>query len=92
MEQIYATTAKAQDLAASMINVGLEDEAVEYLTNYVAYTANDWLETWLALDADLRSTLMFGNVDMRVPKQPEWWTNIVKANLGDKLRPLPETK
>lgn len=90
MASIYKTTASIQDLAASMINVGMKDEAVELLTNYTTTVADDWHETWLALDKDLRSTLMFGNIDMKVPKASDWWTNIVNENLGDKLKPIED--
>lgn len=89
MEKIYAQTAMAQDLMAGMIKAGMKDEAIDFLTNYVSFVSNDWHDSWIELDALLRSKLMFGNVDMRVPKAPQWWTDIVNENLGDKLRPLP---
>lgn len=91
MKQVYERTASAQEFAGTLIRAGFKDEAVDFLTNYVAFTANDWHDEWIKLDNLLRSKLMFGNVDMRVPAAPKWWTNIVNENLGDKLRPLPET-
>ncbi len=80
MEQIYKTTASIQDLAASMINVGLTDEAVDLLTNYTATIANDWHDTYLELDSVLRGKLMLGTVDMALPEVPESWTAIVEAH------------
>jgi Dipeptidase len=90
MAAIYESTARAQDFAASLCNVGLKDQAIDYLTSYATTVANDWHNTWKALDADLRSTLMFGNIDMKVPKQCDWWKNVVNENLGDKLRPMDQ--
>lgn len=90
MAQIYKTTASIQDLAASMINVGLKDEAIDLLTNYTTTVANDWHDTWIELDKDLRSTLMFGNIDMKVPTASDWWKNIVNENLGDKMKPMED--
>ncbi len=88
MAKIYGQAKEVQDMAASLIELGMTDAAIEYLTAYSSMVANDWHNTWIDLGNDLRSTLMFGNVDMKVPKASEWWTNIVNENLGAKLKPL----
>ena len=50
-------------------------------------TANDWFNTYSALGDKLTQKYMLGNVNMKVPSRPEWWTNIILENMGDKLRP-----
>jgi len=87
MAEIYKTTAAAQNLAASMINGGMEKEAVDFLTSYANLTATDWHNTWNILKKDLDSTLMLGNVDMKVPKAGDWWTEIVNEN-SENLKPM----
>ncbi len=80
MDEIFKITSSIQNLAASMINVGMEDEAVDLLTNYTATVSNDWHDTYLELDAVLRGKFMLGAVDMALPEVPEWWSAIVEAN------------
>lgn len=87
MDKIYRQTAVAQDFAAALIGLGMEDVAVEYLTNYAVNTAEDWFDTYKALGNKLTTKYMLGNVDMKVPARSEWWTNIILENMGDKLRP-----
>ena len=70
-----------------MIEVGREDLAVNYLTTFMNNAANDWFNTYSALGDKLTQKYMLGNVNMKVPSRPEWWTNIILENMGDKLRP-----
>ncbi len=87
-DSIYKQTSVAQDVAASMIDAGMKDEAIDYLTTFANVTATDWFDTYTELGDFIEGKYMLGNVNMRVPKAPEWWTNIVNENLGDKLRPI----
>lgn len=79
MDSVYKTTASMQDLAASMINVGMKDEALDLLTNYTATVANDWHDTYLDLDDQLRGMLMLGRVNMKAPELPDWWKDVVST-------------
>ncbi len=88
MEKIYRQVSAVQNLAASMINVGMKEEAVDYLTTYANNVATDWFRTYAELGDKLETKYMNGNVNMKVPKASAWWTNIVNENLGDKLRPI----
>lgn len=90
METIYKLTDAIQTIAASMIDSGNEEGAIKLLTAYACDTAEDWHEIWIDLDKSLRSKLMFGNVDMRSPSEPQWWLDIVNEYTGDKLRPLAD--
>lgn len=88
MADIYKQTAVAQEVAASMIEVGQKDLAVKYLTNFQNTVADDWMDTYADLADFLTTKYMNGLVNMKVPERPQWWTNIVLENMGDKLRPL----
>ena len=88
MESIYKQTAVAQEIAASMIEVGQKDLAIKYLTGYVATVANDWFRTYDDLNNLLTAKYMFGNVNMKVPARSDWWKEIVFSNIKDNLRPL----
>lgn len=88
MEKIYRQVNAVQNLAASMINVGMKEEAVDYLTTYANTVATDWFETYAELGDMLEAKYMNGNVNMKVPVASDWWKNIVNENLGDKLRPI----
>lgn len=90
MDKVYKQTAVAQDVAASLIALGKENLAIDYLTSYAVNTAEGWFDTYQKLGDALTTKYMLGNVDMKVPARGEWWTNIIHSNMGDKLR--PETK
>lgn len=87
MAKVYKQTAAAQEFAASLIELGMEDLAVDYLTNYAVNTANSWFDTYKQLGDDLTTKYMLGNVNMKVPARSDWWRDIVWSNMGDKLRP-----
>ena len=86
-ESLYKQTAAAQELAASLIEVGRADLGVQYLTTFMNNVANDWFDTYEALGDKLTQKYMLGNVDMKVPSRSDWWTNIILENMGEKLRP-----
>ncbi len=86
-DSLYVQTAAAQEIAASIIEVGREDLAVNYLTTFMNNAANDWFNTYSALGDKLTQKYMLGNVNMKVPSRPDWWTNIILENMGEKLRP-----
>jgi dipeptidase len=87
-ESLYKQTAAAQELAASLIEVGRADLGVQYLTTFMNNTANTWFDTYSELGDFLTAKYMLGNVSMKVPSRPDWWTNIILENMGDKLRPV----
>lgn len=87
MERTYKMTAAAQEVAASMIELGLKDQAVTYLTNYMSNVANDWFDTYAELRDMLVAKYMFGNVNMKVPARSAWWQDLVFSNIKDNLRP-----
>ncbi len=87
MEKVYRQTAVAQDFAASLIELGMEDVAIEYLTTYANNTAEGWFDTYKELGEALTTKYMLGNVNMRVPARSDWWNDIILDNMGDKLRP-----
>ncbi len=86
-EALYAQTALVQDVAASMVNSGMESAAINYITNYANNVANDWNETYIELDNLLRSKYMLGNVNMRKQALGDWYNDIVLENVVDNLRP-----
>lgn len=88
MERVYRQTAIAQEVAGSMIEVGQTKQAISYLTNYTAVTANDWFDTYKELGDTLLAKYMFGNVSMKVPARSDWWKNIVLESMGDNLKPV----
>ncbi len=86
LADIYEQTAMIQEVAGKMIEEGNKDAAVAMLTAFANSTATEWHELYKSLDSELRSELMFGCVDMKVQTDPQWWTDIVNANL-DNPRP-----
>lgn len=88
MAKVYELTSIAQDVAASMIEVGQTEQAVKYLTTYANQTATDWFNTYSELGDTLTAKYMFGNVSMKVPTRSDWWKNIVLENMGDGLKPI----
>ena len=73
MATVYEQTKVAQQIAASMIEVGMKDQAVDYLTAYANTTANDWFKTWQKLSNALETKYALGNVNMSVPTEPDAW-------------------
>ena len=88
MAKIYKETAIVQEAAASMIEVGMVDQAVNYLTNYQNGVANDWHETYKELNEYLTGKYMNDLVSFKVPTNSDWWKNIVNENLKDDLKPM----
>ncbi|MCF0237277.1 MAG: C69 family dipeptidase, partial [Sphaerochaetaceae bacterium] len=88
MATIYEQTAVAQEVAGSLIELGMKDEAIEYLTNYQNTIANNWHQTYKDLANTLKQKYANGLVNFSVPSRPEWWNEIVLENMKDNLRPL----
>ena len=86
-DNVYKQTAAAQEIAASLIETGRTDLAVQYLTNFMGNVADKWFDTYSALGDKLTQKYMNGLVDFKVPSRSEWWTNIVLENMGEKLKP-----
>lgn len=87
-ESLYKKTAAAQEIAASMVEAGNPELARKYLTTFMANAANKWFDTYAELGDFLTTKYMLGNVNMSVPNRSQWWTDIILANMGDKLRPI----
>ena len=88
MEQYYKETAIIQEVASSMIEAGMEKEAVNFLTTFQNNVANDWHETYKELNDFLTGKYMNDLVSFKVPSNSQWWKDIVNANLKDALKPL----
>ncbi|MFA6934496.1 MAG: C69 family dipeptidase [Sphaerochaetaceae bacterium] len=88
MATIYRQTAAAQQVAASLIELGREDLAISYLTTYANTVANDWFDTYKDLSAALETKYINGLVNMKVPARSDWWNNIILENMADNLKPL----
>lgn len=87
-DKLYKQVAAVQDMAASMINLGMKEEAVDYLTTYANTVATDWFETYKELGDMLEAKYMLGNVNMSIPAADQWFMDVLNENLGDKLRPI----
>mgnify|MGYP002516580225 FL=1 len=87
MAKIYKSTAIAQEVASSMIEVGQKDKAVKYLTTYASEVANSWFDTYKELANLLKAKYMFGNVSMKVPARSDWWKNIVFDSISNNMKP-----
>ncbi len=86
-ERLYAQTAAAQEVAASLVELGRADLAKSYITTFMNTVANSWFDTYADLKDTLTAKYMNGLVSMKVPSRPDWWVNIVLENMGNKLRP-----
>lgn len=82
MSKQYAVTFAVQNQAAKMIKNGQKDEAIELLTTYSSQQANKWFSNWKDLGAELISTYMHGNKNMKTAAPTQWWQeNVVNAGL-----------
>ena len=88
MAQYYKETAIIQDVASSMIEAGMKDQAVNLLTTYQNNVATDWHETYKELNDFLTGKYMNDLVSFKVPSNSQWWKDIVNENIGDGLKPL----
>ena len=79
----YETTALVQEMAATFIDLGMKEEAIDYLTTYATVTANDWFKTWAELGDKLEAKYMHGNVNMSTPKRSAEWTAIEQVKVTD---------
>ncbi|MFC2821551.1 MAG: dipeptidase [Spirochaetales bacterium] len=73
MASVYQQTRAAQEVAASMIELGQKDAALDFLTSYANSTATNWFQTWQNLSASLEAKYALGNVNMKVPREPDAW-------------------
>ena len=66
----------------------MKTQAVNFLTTYQNNVANDWHETYKALNDFLTGKYMNDLVSFKVPTNSQWWKDIVNENLVEDLKPL----
>lgn len=81
-QSMYARTAATQELVASMIEVGLKDQAIQYLTQFVAGCAKEWFRTYDELNDFLTGKYMLGAVNSKTwgLKYTDYWTGLANSD------------
>ncbi|MBQ7645175.1 MAG: C69 family dipeptidase [Spirochaetales bacterium] len=82
-DQLYISTAAAQEVAASLVEAGRADLAKSYITSFMANAANVWFDTYEDLGNKLVGKYMNGTVNFSVPARPQEWIDIILANMPE---------
>lgn len=77
MAEQYVVVEQIQKTVADLIEAGKKEEAMMLLTNYAYNNAVDWHDYWLQLGDKLYAKYMFGRINMKRAKYPQWWTDIL---------------
>ena len=83
MASQYIMTQNVQEIAASLINLGMKDQAIDMLTNYSLQQSKMWFDTYSKLADELIGTYINGkNFKGSSSNYTEWWKSLSDSEWG----------